>query len=355
MVLLGIVTLHKEQELTYFTEMAKRSTDYGIQVIRFVPSDWESETGTITGVYYDVTKDSWICDRFPFPDFIYDRCYYTNRNRFLENYSTMKRLKKKTTFLSTGLPNKWRVYRTLRTNETIAPYLPKTSAVLSSDVVEQRVHLDGKVVLKPESGSQGKGILFITKKDDCIVVQTHINRQSKIIQTRSMIKFKSWLNRILKNQRWIAQPFLSLINEQNEPFDLRILMQKNGEGHWSESGRGLRVGQANSLISNIHNGGRVIGYERWLRQLPLKRQNEITKQVADIVQALPSELEISFGRLFEIGIDIGIDKQGKCWLLEVNSKPGHQVVLKTNPRARKSIYSRPLAYCHYLLRQTVHN
>ncbi|WP_368784377.1 YheC/YheD family protein, partial [Acinetobacter baumannii] len=37
---------------------------------------------------------------------------------------------------------------------------------------------------------------------------------------------------------------------------------------------------------------------------------------------LPTFLEQRHGRLVELGIDIGIDRQGKVWLIEVNSKPG---------------------------------
>lgn len=65
---------------------------------------------------------------------------------------------------------------------------------------------------------------------------------------------------------------------------------------------------------------------------------------------IPIHLESHFGRLAELGIDFGVDQQGKVWILEVNSKPGRSSFFKIGDviSARKSIEN-PIGYARYLL------
>ncbi|WP_277714094.1 YheC/YheD family protein [Paenibacillus mucilaginosus] len=65
---------------------------------------------------------------------------------------------------------------------------------------------------------------------------------------------------------------------------------------------------------------------------------------------LPEALEAGYGRFAELGIDFGVDRDGRLWLLEVNSKPGRSVfTLLGDARAAEAALLRPLQYAASLL------
>ena len=50
--------------------------------------------------------------------------------------------------------------------------------------------------------------------------------------------------------------------------------------------------------------------------------DKINRTIDNIVLQLPPFIESRHGRLVELGIDIGVDKNGEVWIIEINSKPG---------------------------------
>jgi glutathione synthase/RimK-type ligase-like ATP-grasp enzyme len=345
---LGIIVLRSGQEQSYFTEMGAAAAEYGINLYTFLPEAIDLKEKIIAGNHYNQSKKTWGKETFSIPTFIYDRCFYSTRNLYKRNYPIVQWLKHESIFLGHGLPNKWAVYQSLKKSPYISYMLPATIRIKNPEEVVNLLKLKHKIVLKPESGSQGKGIFFFWYKKHTPVCQTHLNGCIQTHDFQNLTEFKVWLQKCLYQTKYIAQDFLSLLTERQEPFDIRILLQKNENGQWTERGRGLRVGKKGSLISNIHNGGSIHKFEQWFYALPFWKQSKVHQQITNITSFTPLLLEKSFHQLFEIGIDIGVDHQGHVWLLEVNSKPGHQVVLQTNPKIKPLLYRSPAAYCRYL-------
>lgn len=64
-------------------------------------------------------------------------------------------------------------------------------------------------------------------------------------------------------------------------------------------------------------------------------------------------LEERYGRLGELGIDYGIDRDGNIWLLEVNSRPGRASFFQIRqPKCAFRAINRPLEYARYLITQS---
>ncbi len=341
----GIATLQPQLEQTYFLNIAKNSSQYDINVFRFHPKQWNQRMNLIEGDTYLEAEQRWVKQSFVLPDYIYDRCFYTEET-FEKYYPIMKQMKKETTFLSIGLPNKWEVFSLLERGDRRSPHLPKTTLIMQSDDVINRLLCEQQLVLKPNRGSSGRSIFFLQQLvSGDIQVQTHIRGEIKI---KSMLlhELKDWLDLLIQKKQFIAQSFLRLTNDDEQPFDIRLLIQKNEKGHWQESGRGLRIGKQGSLVSNLHNGGVIYPFHQWLTEFENKKQQSILHQLERIVELFPALLEKQFGPLFELGIDVGIDENGTCWFLEANSKPGHQTIIRTNNI--EDISERPLRYCQFL-------
>lgn len=127
-----------------------------------------------------------------------------------------------------------------------------------------------------------------------------------------------------------------------------MLLQKNELGNWLERGRGIRIGKKGGIISNLSAGGIVSNFMNWIDSLPFALREYIQQELDDILANIPAILEEAFLPLFELGIDIGIDKNGAIWILDINSKPGRKVILATRPEISEQLFEAPLCYASFI-------
>ncbi len=78
-------------------------------------------------------------------------------------------------------------------------------------------------------------------------------------------------------------------------------------------------------------GSEAVSFDSWLLSVPKKRQAVLLDDLETMAQAVPLVLESNHGPLFELGLDICLTKDGKVWLLDVNSKPGKHAFIKHSP------------------------
>jgi len=345
----GIMTLNMESENSYINEMAIRAESLGMEVFRFIPSDINPHTLFVLGRKFDSATHSWIDINAPIPAIIYDRCFYGEDEHSKQCLPIVTWLKSRNdiTFLGYGLPNKLELYHALK-DTPLSSYLPATQAVTEVESVLTELTRKNKIILKPINGSQGYGIYYLKKNEKTIHVKTE--KQKRIISRifPHEAKLIQWLKHLLKQRNYLLQPYLELSNKEYKPFDIRVLLQKSELGVWGEQGRGIRIGTTGGILSNLAAGGSVINFKEWLVSLPPAKAEYLRQELKYILTNLPSTLEKTFMPLFEIGVDIGIAKDGSIWILDINSKPGRKVLLSTNPEIQESLYTKPLLYGKYL-------
>lgn len=349
MLTLGFMTLNHKTEAGYFTEIARRAKEHEIICYRFIPSKFSPLTEQIEGERFDPDKDAWVEEQFLIPSILYDRCFYGHdlHSRQCKGIVNWFKTKDKIQFLGFGLPNKLMLYEAL-TKSKLAPYIPRTIQARSSEQVYQLLQDKRRIILKPTDGSGGSGIYSIELYNKEFIVKTDkmIHQVSRTFKSKSTLL--SWLDRILSKADYMLQPFLSLQNERNQPFDIRALLQKDQFGHWSMIGKGIRQGKEGGIVSNLNYGGIAINFEEWLANLDERKRRFIIEEIDDILTSLPTILETQFPPLFELGVDIGIAKDLSIWILDVNSKPGRKVLLETKPELKDFLYESPLLYAKFL-------
>jgi glutathione synthase/RimK-type ligase-like ATP-grasp enzyme len=345
----GIMTLTMDSEAPYFNEIAARATGLGIECFRFIPSKINPLTQLVKGKKYESNKQCWVEDEFPIPSILYDRCFYGEDDHSKQCIPIVSWLKSRDdlTFLGYGLPNKLELYEVLK-NSVLSPYL--AHSVPATDVKEILRELSNKkkLILKPTNGSRGYGIYYIKKNDKTFHVKTEKQKQiiSRIFPNEA--KLSQWLKQLIQHHKYLMQPYLELSNSDSQPFDIRILLQKDELGNWIERGKGIRKGNKGGILSNLSAGGTVIDFDTWSSSLPVTHKEFISNELEYILKNLPKLLEEEFMPLFELGIDIGMAKDGSIWILDVNSKPGRKVVLGTAPDLKETLYSAPLLYGRFL-------
>lgn len=347
MITLGILSF--SQPTTYLTKIAEHAIKNDVTTCILSPDQLTDKPSIVSGQLYSPDKKEWEIASFPLPSFIYDRCYYGNKKTHLFKFHT-EALKSREDihFLGYGLPDKWEVYKALSTYPDLHVHFPSTKKLTSVSFFLSHFHHHESWLIKPVNGSQGRGLIKVEKLSGQYVVKEVIQPGEQLYVFRSDSQLKKWLHIRMKHVDYIFQPFLPLQNKKNVPFDLRLLLQKNEEGKWTERVRVIRTGPKNYITSNLAGGGEMLPFSALLQGMPFAKREKFKERLQIIAECLPPAIEKNIKPLFELGIDIGVDPNHNLWILDINSKPGHKIVTMASPSVQTEIYEAPSRYCTYL-------
>ena len=344
---------------SFLRKLCQASSAYGIRAFVFTPAPLpllgaeHKGTQEISVSGYTCSKEGWISGSFPMPDIIYDRCLFLNKEEAGAAASFISILDAKQTILwSRSLPGKQKVYRCLMREPWLMPHIPHTLTYAGSQSVLEALKLfDGKLFMKPSGGSHGSHTVQISTTGSKSVLKGR-TRHNQIFHARLPVQeLPAWIKNFTGERNFLIQPYLELTNQEGSPFDMRVLVQKNSRGLWTLTGSAIRVGSSEGNTSNLHGGGTAVSALPFLTsEFGSVKAYEIINTASLLAEQIPPLLENGFGRLGELGIDFGIDRTGKVWLLEVNSKPGRRAFQLTGdrPAALLSV-EHPLQYARYLL------
>lgn len=319
-------------EALFFQQLAQEARPYRIEIFVFNPKEIDWNSRTVKGWYYSPNQ-KWVQQVRPIPSLIYDRCYYLNRFHYLSYKPFVKKLAEdpKIRLLGRALGGKYQTYILLKQSQEIARYLPETHLYHSSEQVLKILKRLKTICIKPNGGSHGIGVVKISTGKEGFYVKGR-NKSNQPFQMRfsNESQLKNWIKEFIGPTRYIIQPFLQLTTPDHQPFDLRILVQKNGKKEWQTTGMAIRLGKAESITSNLHGGGNALKAKPFLEAIYSPQIVEtIFEQIEWLSANVPPYLEDRHGHLVELGLDVGIDRQGKVWILELNSKPGRTVFIHT--------------------------
>ncbi len=357
---LGIMTCFKQgyppfHEQPFYRNLCQVGSKTGVNVFVFSPDHIDWQNMQVDGYRFSEQSRKWSKRRFPLPLLIYDRCFYCSSEQYLRYRPHIQKLRqvRRTRFLGYGLKGKWSVQRLLTADEEIASHLPDTEICGGPQTILRWLSRKREFCLKPQGGSQGKGVLRVARPMENRFEVHGRDGQNRMIdlsftRCNSLLK---WLKRFIGGRKYIIQTYLSLTTHQGHAFDLRSLMQKNGKGEWTLTGMGVRRGKPGSITSNLHGGGNAEAVRPFLEhEFDPASTARIQETILRLSYSIPAVLEAAHGRLLELGIDFGIDKQGKVWILEVNSKPGRSIFSQLNDAAaKKTSVMNPIDYARYLL------
>jgi glutathione synthase/RimK-type ligase-like ATP-grasp enzyme len=348
---------HRSFEHEYFYQLSCAAHKYNLEVIAFDPRqiNWQKRTAPAWRVD---RQRKWSRRLTPLPPLIYDRCFYHDARHYRQYKTSVRQLYQdpRIHWLGRPLQGKYHTYSLLRTHESIASCLPETRRYTHSNDIVKMMRQYGDICLKPNGGSHGRGVLVIHRQANQSYLIRGRDRQNRAFHfTRLHVSdVVDWCHKFIGTTRYIIQPYLTLTTADGTPFDLRLLIQKNEQKLWTMTGSAIRVGHPRSITSNLHGGGKAVSWESFCQdQLPREQLPDIIEQIKQCTRLVPTHIEQKHGPLVELGIDIGIDRQGRVWLLEVNSKPGRSVFLQTGDHQLHQLaIEKPLRYAQALLSDT---
>lgn len=307
----------------FCAEVIAAARQKGVHAYVFTLNDMNYEKQTVQGWYH--RNGRWRFSVFPLPNAVYNRLSFRKEEKRPDILQKLSKLK------SYHIPvfnemflNKWQVYEALSSVPFAKTFIPYTELYKGYPSVKRLLNRYTSVYIKPADGSMGQGIFRISRDGGKYVCRyTTLNGSVKKTYSRLGPLLHQFSPR-LSRRPYLVQQGLSLVKQNGSPVDFRSLVQKDRSGQWSITSIVARTGSSNSIVSNVAQGGTMVPARKLFSPSSPSHISRYTSYPAltnaskTICRALEKAMP---GHYAELGIDLAVDRNGKVWLLEVNSKP----------------------------------
>lgn len=177
-----------------------------------------------------------------------------------------------------------------------------------------------RVLLKPSGGGGGAGIIQVAKRGN-EQYQIHAGKVRQIITGREQTVHA--LRALFRPKMYLLQPYLSLGRIEGRPFDVRIMLQrKSRHDPWVITGWLAKLAGPGFIVTNIQRSrGKVLPLETAIRRSNIAAPPQLLDVMRHVSMGVANCLGQAYPTLREIGLDMGIDTQGKPWIIEANFRP----------------------------------
>ena len=337
-----------------YDNMGEMAGRLGLQVALVDPVSFRWEAREAESLVYDRSGGRWRRARIAIPFVILDRCFYLGPRQWRSYRETVRLCRANgIRIIGSGMRGKWETYLLMRKDPDLRPHLPETGTYRGADSLREWLGRERELFCKPHGGMHGRGTVHIRRgaQGACeIRGRDPLNRRFHLSLPDEEAVW-TWFHRFAGGRKYIIQPYLDLCTASGLAYDIRALVQKNGEGKWTLTGMAARIGEPGSATSNLHGGGTACDASGFLQaEFGADRAEQLLEKILFLVRRVPPLMEQSFGHFFELGIDLGVDRSGNVWLLEVNSKPGRSIFKRLGKRTESVLAVRnPLLYARRLM------
>ncbi len=321
----------------------------------FTPEGVDMANKTISGYYLDNGPDGkihWEKHTFPLPDIVYNRILYrtVEQTRLTKQVTSFLLNTEYIKYFNPKFLNKWETHLVLHQNPLLNEHLPITSKYDGPDNLLKFLEVYNTVYLKPVNGSLGKNIIKISLLPEGYRYQYRQRKQTVTGIWQNPGELGTAVENYTSKKAYVMQQGLDLLKFQGRVFDIRVLMQKNGQGQWINSAMVVRLSPEGGIFPNVAAGGKPKNIEVFWQELTstdwyTSQAFRLTKQVSLIAA---ETLENYFGTFAEIGLDIGIDVNNNVWIIEINSKPSRKVFPKDQLHLKHTSIRLPIDFAAYL-------
>jgi glutathione synthase/RimK-type ligase-like ATP-grasp enzyme len=240
---------------------------------------------------------------------------------------------------SRSLKNKWTKTKWLQSDRTLRGFVPETKLFRKTSLIAMTRRYD-TVYLKPTTGTGGKGIARIEK------TSTKRYRYKIDVSTKEASSINDLYRKLKKTTRgrsYLLQKGIRLQNSNGRPFDIRSTVQRSKSGKWVPTAIFVKLGKRNKVVTNYHQGGRLTLLEPTLRRAGYNPEQiaRYRRKLKTLGMQTARCFERHDSRFKELGLDVALDRKGRLWILEVNTRPNYYA-LKSLPD--KNIYRKVVRY-----------
>ncbi|NOV02328.1 YheC/YheD family protein [Paenibacillus planticolens] len=241
---------------------------------------------------------------------------------------------------------KWPKYKVLVKSRRLIPHLPKT-LIMGHKNFSKLLDKFKKIIIKPSGGSGGKGVIQVTSLGKGIYM-VHDGRFMKRIVGREAAY--SFVHARTKSTTHIVQKKIPLAQVNGRPFDLRVVLQKSTNSSWHITGKLAKIAGPGYIITNTaRSKGKVVPLSSAIHASTISDPSlhQINKKIDHISNRAVQCLNNHYPKLRIVGLDIGLDSNGKVWIIEANFAPSKSLFLRLKD---KTMYKRILSYARMKLK-----
>lgn len=242
--------------------------------------------------------------------------------------------------------SKTKIAAILAKDKTLLPYLPDTF-VYSPARLTQTMNNYHTLFIKPASGSVGDGIVKLSRTgQDQWLVQW--KKQHKL----SGAKARALVHRVTAGKPYVIQEAVRLALYHGRPYDIRVSVQKGHSGAWQITGMVGKVAAPGRHVTNVAKGGTVKRCAVLFQHSGLPPA-ETARAVARVSLQVAVCLEKHLPRLADLGLDMGVDRNGRVKFIEMNGRDQRYSFRKAGMNsAFYRTYRTPMEYAKRLLAQS---
>src|SRR5690625_2598803 len=249
----------------------------------------------------------WDKVKRPFPSVIHNIGVSSRAQQSI----TERKLRRKLPFTSFGIGNKLHLPKKMIQYRKFVDLFVPFKIATNKTVVYDFLTENESAVFKPLMGRQGQNIYFVRKRGNRYHLLDH--RKDQIF---NQSKFEDWINSTILNNKdsYMVQRYINCRTKDNEPYDIRAHVQKDGEGKWQLTRIYPRIGHKDSILSNISRGGRTEELSTLFTEQFGVKGKQYERDVQELAMELTTHLDKIHGHaLDELGLDLAIDENGRFW------------------------------------------
>lgn len=309
------------------------------------PEGVDPDNDSVKG--YVISGKRWKITQFPLPDVVYDRVQARDweQRESTQHAKAFLRSNAHIKYFNEGFFDKWQLHQRIADHPLISPYVPDTKQLVDEHVLNEFLRQYRSIFIKPSEGSLGRGVTRIRRKGG-------VFEWKRGGRTQKIGRFDTLYQRVIRlkgKDNYIMQPDLRLATFRGAPFDIRILLQKDGRGRWMRTKTYARVAALGKITANLSRGGTGFGLGGVLGSRFGRSKRRIRHNINQAARSISKGLDDVFkGELGEIGLDLGISVNGRIWIIEINSKPFRKVLDAGPKLAAYRSFNRPMAYSRFL-------
>lgn len=285
----------------------------GVDFFYFTPGRVNIEKQQILGQFYE--NGEWIEKEFPFPDVIYNASSsVSEKAEQIFDY-----LSDRIPFTSHSIGDKLIVYNRIKLAKEFEQYLIPFYKLTDIKIFWNMINRYKKVIIKPLSGHQGGGVVYIERYGR----KSYKINEAGSVSSINEYQLLNLISQKIQEQEHLVQQFISSQTQSGHVFDFRLHVQKNGEGKWVITSIYPRIGRLGSITSNMGSGGYSTYQDTFLQLEFGDSWYDIQRYLEQFAICFSNHFDSLYeSTLDELGIDVGIDENQKLWLFEVNWRPG---------------------------------
>ena len=289
----------------------------------------------IRGYMYQPFSKSWVKGNYAYPASLFSITEPSMTDKWPDFQRKMNHLQQVLgpAIYNYPLFSKWDMYHML--GGRFQEFLPETVLLEGLSDVRRMLNKYGTVYIKPINGRLGRAILYVSKTAGGFRLRYTSKRKIRSFTFKEFSSLESRLKKLVLPGQYLIQERVPLMKHDRSVIDFRVIMVKDHDGKWQNSGIFARYGAKGSIVSNITAGGKAESAHITLKKiwgLNDAAIEEVLNKMKGLCCSVLEEVENNGYHCGNIGIDLGVTRDLDLVLIEMNNQNPDPYIAKAARR-----------------------